>query len=298
MAMRIFKNQKGFTLIELVVVIAILGILALIAVPRFITFQEQARLKTDLANVRILNSVTPMYRWSLLSEDPFMIDGKAPEQLIDILVNEGFLISMVEAQSKDAEVAWDFETERWYLDVQGELVFLPTDSSYFMLHSSNNNRITGYDVGGGKNPVIPDEISGTVITEISGSAGQGAFQDKEIESVLLPAGIEIIGNHAFRNNSLTSIAFPEGLTSIGIHSFGDNQITEVVIPASLISVGESAFHDNPITKITIGEGVEIGGSYSFGSNRAPTHFKTVYEMPSGGAGTYLWDGTTWVKQSD
>ncbi len=37
------NNQKGFTLIELVVVIVILGILAAVAVPRFVNMQGDAR---------------------------------------------------------------------------------------------------------------------------------------------------------------------------------------------------------------------------------------------------------------
>lgn len=37
------KNQKGFTLVELVVVIVILGIMAAVAIPKFVDLSDQAR---------------------------------------------------------------------------------------------------------------------------------------------------------------------------------------------------------------------------------------------------------------
>jgi type IV pilus assembly protein PilA len=43
MLKKLKNNKKGFTLIELIVVIAILGILAAILIPRFTGFQEKAR---------------------------------------------------------------------------------------------------------------------------------------------------------------------------------------------------------------------------------------------------------------
>ena len=58
---RIKKNNKGFTLVELVVVIAILGILVGIAAPRLGASRKRAAITAHNANVRTLMSAATMY---------------------------------------------------------------------------------------------------------------------------------------------------------------------------------------------------------------------------------------------
>ncbi|WP_418549646.1 type II secretion system protein [Phascolarctobacterium faecium] len=59
--MNFTKNRKGFTLVELVVVIAILGILAGLAIPRFIGATETARGARVIADLRTVESALSMY---------------------------------------------------------------------------------------------------------------------------------------------------------------------------------------------------------------------------------------------
>ena len=46
------KNEKGFTLAELLIVVAIIGVLVAISIPIFTAQLEKAREATDMANIR------------------------------------------------------------------------------------------------------------------------------------------------------------------------------------------------------------------------------------------------------
>ncbi|CCK80296.1 prepilin-type N-terminal cleavage/methylation domain-containing protein [Desulfobacula toluolica] len=60
------RNQKGFTLIELMIVIAIIGILAAIAVPQFSKYRARSFNTQAIADARIIKNETGGYfaEWS------------------------------------------------------------------------------------------------------------------------------------------------------------------------------------------------------------------------------------------
>ena len=59
--MRIHRGTRGFTLVEIMIVVAIIGLLAAIAVPNFVQARNNARKNACINNLRLLQAAKDQY---------------------------------------------------------------------------------------------------------------------------------------------------------------------------------------------------------------------------------------------
>jgi general secretion pathway protein G len=90
------KNNSGFTLVELMIVMAIIGVLATLAIPSFVGALKQAReavLKEDLHVLRT-------------AIDSYTADKQKAPQALEDLIQDGYLKSIPEDPMTRSKDTW------------------------------------------------------------------------------------------------------------------------------------------------------------------------------------------------
>ncbi len=107
-----------------------------------------------------------------------------------------------------------------------------------------------------------------------------AFRNKGINSVVLPANVEVIGTEVFELNNLTTITLPASVTTIGDEAFNLNSFTEVISQAtSAPAINSNSIDDRGDIALTV-----PGGSEAAYVNGGWTGFFSINGTPFIGSG--------------
>ena len=85
---KLLKQPEGFTLVELMVVVVILGIISGIGIQQYGRIQEQARQSAHEANKRVIRSAAQLW---VMTTSELVADSDASVKNVEDLVEAGYL---------------------------------------------------------------------------------------------------------------------------------------------------------------------------------------------------------------
>ena len=94
------RKKKGFTIVELVIVIAVIGILAAVLIPTFVGLVNKANISADNSLVRDLNN-------ALAIDSVEHGKHNTMADALSVTDEYGFNVSRINAKANKSEILWD-----------------------------------------------------------------------------------------------------------------------------------------------------------------------------------------------
>ena len=211
------SRKKGFTLVELVIVIAVVAILAAVLIPTFSSLIKKANVSNDTALVKNLNTA--------LAADT---DGQETMNEALQAANEfGYDIAKIQAKANGNKILWDSKNDCFvYLDSEKGLIYIPDSKK----EQSSKNELW----------IISDVVDSEYSTYLYNYNGSDTVEAKHSLDVSACGAINVVYN----GNASVSITTNGGSLTVNSGSvthYGVGYILEVADSAKASYVEKGSF---------------------------------------------------------
>ena len=256
------RNQRGFTIVELVIVIAVIAILAAVLIPTFTSLINKANISADQQAVRQMNT-------ALAIDEAENGRAETVEQALDVLNKAGYKANEYIALADGYQFYWDQSTNRVVLyNNNGNKIEYPEDAAEkykdykdeFSLNfkTLNINEYVTLD----KTPSGSPIDSAEALKEVLKSAA--TFQTVKIAGDISMTAAEFQANYS--ETKSTNIDLNEktlSLTGNSLQIVDDNKVTltngSVNGSLSVSGAGRLSLDQVEVTGLSGNYGVWIGG---------------------------------------
>ena len=168
------NNKKGFTIVELVIVIAVIAILAAVLIPTFSGIIRKANISADTQLAKNLNDI-------LAAEEA--VDGKPSdfEAVVQILKNNGYVVSSLNPTTSGCFFVWESDSN--------QIILVDGKDEYKVIYNSKDYKEAGstwnFAIG---DPAVAKEVKDYFAAKSLDVVVQSAVSDvKDLTSIMQSA---------------------------------------------------------------------------------------------------------------
>lgn len=230
--MKIRRQKKGFTIIELVIVIAVIAILSAVLIPTFVGLVRKANVAADTALVKNLNTV-------LASDKVVNGKHKTMYDALEVAKESGLDVSKLNSNVAKNEILWDSANDVFcYLD-DGKIKYVP--NTELEVKAKNVKAYEYYVIRDLKSQsdvssVYSTYVRSSTLTEVTTTKGIDVGDNTTIESITYN-GASSAQDVVIRTNSAKT-SLTVNAANDTVYHYGAAGSVDV------IAVANASYHEN------------------------------------------------------